>query len=62
VQPRLDVRLGLGDLLRWDARRREQLRQVGAGEVLDCPRVGDLVHTAADEQVARQRARDACTQ
>ena len=52
----LDVRLALGDLVGRDPRRREQLHQVGAGEVLDRAGVGDLVHAAADEQVAGQRA------
>ena len=53
----LDVRLALRDLVRRDPRRREQLRQVRAGEVLERPRVGDLVHAAAHEQVAGQRPR-----
>ena len=53
----LDVRLALGDLVRRDPRRREHLREVGAGQVLDGPRVRDLVHAAADEQVAGQRPR-----
>ena len=53
----LDVRLALGDLVRRDPRRREQLHQVRAGQVLQRPRVGDLVDAAADEQVAGQRAR-----
>ena len=37
--------------------RREQLHEVGAGEVLQGARVGDLVDAAADEQVAGQRPR-----
>ena len=49
----LDVRLALGDLVGRDPRRREQLRQVGAREVLERPRVRDLVDAAAHEQVAR---------
>ena len=53
----LDVRLALGDLVRRDPRRREQLGHVRAGQVLQRARVGDLVDAAADEQVARQRAR-----
>ena len=54
----LDVRAALGNLLRRDPRSREQLHQVGAGQVLDRPRVGDLVDAAADEQVPRQRPRN----
>ena len=53
----LDVRLALGDLRRRDARRREQLGHVRAGQLLERARVGDLMDAAADEQVARQRAR-----
>ena len=52
----LDVRLALGDLVGRDPRRREELHEVGAGEVLERPGVGDLVDAAADEQVAGQRA------
>ncbi len=57
VQAGVEVRLALGDLVGRDPRRREHLRQVGAGQLLERPRVGDLVHAAADEQVAGQRAR-----
>jgi hypothetical protein len=53
----LDVRPALGDLVGRDPRRGEHLRQVGAGELLDRARVGDLVHAAAHEQVAGERAR-----
>ena len=56
MQALVDVLLGLGDLLGRDPRRREQLRQVGAGQQLESARVGDLVHAAAHEQVAGQRA------
>ncbi len=52
----LDVRLALRDLVGRDPRRGEQLRQVGAGEVLERACVGDLMHATADEQVAGQRA------
>ncbi|HKV66834.1 MAG TPA: hypothetical protein VJN72_02010, partial [Gaiellales bacterium] len=57
VLARLDVRLALRDLVGRDPRRREELHQVGSGQPLERPRVGDLVHAAADEQVAGQRAR-----
>jgi hypothetical protein len=52
----LDVRLALGDLVGRDPRRGEQLHHVRASQVLKRAGVGDLVHAAADQQVARQRA------
>jgi hypothetical protein len=51
----LEVRLALRDLLRRDSRRREHLAEVRPRQVLERPRVGDLVHAAAHEQVSRQR-------
>ena len=52
----LDVRLALRDLVGRDPRRREQLHQVGTGEALERPCVGDLMDAAADEQEPGQRA------
>ena len=53
----LDVRLALGDQIGRDPRRREQLHQVSAGQLLQRARVRDLVHAAPDEQVTGQRSR-----
>ena len=53
----LDVRLAFRDLLRRDPRCRKELHQVGAGQALERPRIGDLVDAAADEQEAGQCAR-----
>jgi hypothetical protein len=53
----LDVRLALGDLLRRDPRRGEELHELGPGEPLERPRVGDLMDAAANQEVAGQRPR-----
>ncbi len=58
MQSLLDVGLALGDLVGGDPRRREQLHEIGPGEVLQRPGVGDLVDAAAHEQVPRQGAGD----
>ena len=52
----LDVRLALGDLVGRDPRRGEELHELRAGQVLQRAGVGDLMHAAADQQVAGQRA------
>ena len=56
VQALLEVRATLGNLLGRDPRRREPLRQVDPGEQLERARIRDLVHAAAHQQVAGQRA------
>src|SRR5688572_12141226 len=53
----LDVRLAVRDLLRRNARCREHLHQVRAGQALDRSRIRDLVDASTNEQVPRQRSR-----
>ncbi len=52
-----DVRLALGDLRRRDARRREQLGHVRAGQLLERAGVGDLMDATANQQVPGERTR-----
>jgi hypothetical protein len=52
----IEVRPALRDLVGRDPRRREELHQLGTGEPLERPGVGDLMHAAANEQIAGQRA------
>ena len=51
----LYVRPALRDFVGRDPRRGEQLHQIGAGQLLNRASVGDLMHPAADQQIAGQR-------